>query len=83
MALFKPRMSRLANCCIHQIHESQPRRTAFEADRFDGFGPNIYLMAVAEWKVIVGEESGEGLANLIDAFMFKRGKIPKYHVLVR
>ena len=52
-------------------------------DRFDGFGPNIYLITVAEWKEIVGEESGVDLANLISALMFKRGTIPKYHALVR
>ena len=41
-----------------------PGDAGLEADRFDGFGPNIYLIIVAEWKDIVGEESGVDLANL-------------------
>ncbi|KAL2075003.1 hypothetical protein VTL71DRAFT_8783 [Oculimacula yallundae] len=58
--------------------------TAFlSAERWEGFGPRLYLMTCREWESFLGHERGLSIYSLLVGLKHKRGAVPRGLVLNR
>ena len=46
------------------------------ANRFHGFGPNIYMHNQQDWINLLGQEAGVGVYGMLLAFRYKRVIVP-------
>jgi hypothetical protein len=58
-----------------------PADAAQTAEKFDGFGPNIYLTREQGWKNLIGVVQGAGIYVWLLAVRHKAGAVPKTIVM--
>lgn len=55
----------------------EPTAAATSADRFEGYGPNIYIRDLQAWNDLLGDHNGAGIYMMLLSVRHHKGAIPR------